>query len=56
MWGYPVTPILFAGVSFWFVGNTMMTTPGPSFVGLGIIATGIPVYFYWSRGRLTKAI
>jgi APA family basic amino acid/polyamine antiporter len=47
MWGYPVTPILFAAVSFWFVGNTLVTTPGPSLVGLAIIATGIPVYFYW---------
>ena len=55
MWGYPVTAILFAGVSFWFVGNTLVTTPGPSLVGLSIIATGIPVYFYWRRGRLTKA-
>ena len=55
MWGYPVTPILFAGVSFWFVGNTLVTTPGPSIRGLAIIATGIPVYFYWRRGRLTNA-
>jgi APA family basic amino acid/polyamine antiporter len=55
MWGYPVTPLLFAGVSFWFVGNTMVTTPGPSLAGLAIIATGIPVYFYWSRGRVTTA-
>jgi APA family basic amino acid/polyamine antiporter len=52
MWGYPVTPILFAAVSFWFVGNTLVTTPGPSLLGLAIIATGIPVYFYWRRGAL----
>jgi APA family basic amino acid/polyamine antiporter len=51
MWGYPVTPVLFAAVSFWFVGNTLMTTPGPSIMGLAIIATGVPVYFYWRRGR-----
>jgi APA family basic amino acid/polyamine antiporter len=49
MWGYPVTPILFAAVSFWFVGNTLLTTPGPSLMGLAIIATGIPVYFFWRR-------
>jgi APA family basic amino acid/polyamine antiporter len=54
MWGYPVTPILFAAVSFWFVGNTLLTTPGPSLVGLAIIATGIPVYFYWRRGRVRE--
>jgi APA family basic amino acid/polyamine antiporter len=52
MWGYPLTPILFAAVSFWFVGNTLVTTPGPSIVGLAIIASGIPVYFYWRRGRV----
>jgi basic amino acid/polyamine antiporter, APA family len=56
MWGYPVTPILFAGVSFWFVGNTLVTTPGPSLAGLAIIATGIPVYFYWSRRRIKSAL
>jgi APA family basic amino acid/polyamine antiporter len=49
MWGYPVTPILFAAVSFWFVGNTLLTTPGPSLMGLAVIATGIPVYFFWRR-------
>jgi APA family basic amino acid/polyamine antiporter len=49
MWGYPVTPLLFAAVSFWFVGNTLVTTPGPSLMGLAIIATGIPVYSYWRR-------
>jgi APA family basic amino acid/polyamine antiporter len=56
MWGYPVTPLLFAAVSFWFVGNTLVTTPGPSLTGLAIIATGIPVYFYWRRGAATKLI
>ena len=55
MWGYPVTPILFAAVSFWFVGNTLLTTPGPSLVGLAIIASGVPVYFYWRRGNATTA-
>jgi APA family basic amino acid/polyamine antiporter len=55
MWGYPVTTVLFAAVSFWFVGNTLVTTPGPSLLGLGIIATGIPVYFYWRRNALKTA-
>jgi len=55
MWGYPVTPMLFAGVSFWFVGNTLVTRPGPSLLGLAIIATGVPVYFYWRRGRVSEA-
>jgi len=49
MWGYPVTPLLFAGVAFWFVVNTIVTTPLSSFIGLGIVATGIPAYFFWRR-------
>jgi APA family basic amino acid/polyamine antiporter len=56
MWGYPVTPLLFAAVSFWFVGNTLVTKPGPSLTGLAIIATGIPVYFYWRRDSVTPLV
>jgi APA family basic amino acid/polyamine antiporter len=56
MWGYPVTPLLFAFVSFWFVLNTLATTPGPSLAGIAIIASGIPVYFYFrSKARVAAA-
>jgi APA family basic amino acid/polyamine antiporter len=56
MWGYPVTPLLFAAVSFWFVVNTLVTKPGPSLTGLAIIASGVPVYFYFrSRTRAAAA-
>ena len=51
MWGYPVTPVLFAAVTLWFVTNTLITTPGPSLMGLLIIATGVPGYFLWRRQR-----
>jgi APA family basic amino acid/polyamine antiporter len=51
MWGYPVTPLLFAGIAFWFVVNTIITTPGSSLIGLSIVATGIPVYYFWRRAR-----
>jgi len=49
MWGYPITPLLFAGVSFWFVVNTIVNKPGPSVIGLAIVAAGIPVYYLWRR-------
>jgi APA family basic amino acid/polyamine antiporter len=51
MWGYPVTPLLFLAVTLYFVGNTLITRPGPSLAGLGLIATGVPVYFFWRRRR-----
>jgi APA family basic amino acid/polyamine antiporter len=51
MWGYPLTPLLFLAVTVYFVVNTLVTRPGPSLAGLGLIATGVPVYFIWSRVR-----
>ncbi len=49
MWGYPVTPLAFAAIAFWFVVNTILSKPGPSLIGLGIVAAGIPVYYFWRR-------
>jgi basic amino acid/polyamine antiporter, APA family len=51
MWGYPVTPALFVGITCWFLANMLMTRPAPSVAGLLLIATGIPVYFLWARRR-----
>jgi APA family basic amino acid/polyamine antiporter len=49
MWGYPVTPWLFAAVAAWFVANTWITQPGPSTVAFLIVASGVPVYFLLRR-------
>lgn len=51
MWGYPVTPLLFLAIAGWFLVNMLITRPIPSFAGLGLIATGIPVYFLWARNK-----
>jgi APA family basic amino acid/polyamine antiporter len=49
MWGYPVTPLLFLAVAVSFLGNTLIEKPGPSVAGLFLIATGVPVYFFWRK-------
>jgi len=49
MWGYPVTPVLFLVVTVGFIGNTTLHQPGPSLAALGLIATGVPVYFLWRK-------
>lgn len=49
MWGYPVTPLLFLAIAILFLGNMLITQPGPSFAALGLIAGGVPVYLLWRR-------
>lgn len=45
-WGYPVVPIVFLLVAGWLLINTMMTATKQSFIGLGLIVLGLPVYYY----------
>ena len=49
MWGYPVTAILFLAITAWFLINMLVTRPIPSFAGLLLIASGIPVFFVWKH-------
>jgi APA family basic amino acid/polyamine antiporter len=51
-WGYPVAPAIFCIASFMIVVSSLREQPLASFAGLGIIAAGIPL-FYWvqSAGR-----
>ncbi len=51
MWGYPLTPLLFCTVAFGFVLNTLVQAPRPSFSALGLIAAGLPAYWFWHRKR-----
>jgi APA family basic amino acid/polyamine antiporter len=45
-WGYPVVPVIFLLVAGWLLINTMMTAPVQSFIGIGLIILGLPVYYY----------
>jgi APA family basic amino acid/polyamine antiporter len=47
--GYPVVPMLFVAVALWLLVNTLRTNPLESAVGLGLIALGLPVYFWLRR-------
>lgn len=50
-WGYPVVPVLFLLVAAWILINTLMTTPGRALAGVGLMALGLPFYWYWSRAN-----
>jgi len=52
-WGYPVTPILFILSAVFLTANSLIRTFWNSFAGLGVIAVGIPIYFFW-KSRLKK--
>jgi APA family basic amino acid/polyamine antiporter len=47
MWGYPVTPLLFAAVTVWFLANSLIENPVASVTGLLILLSGLPVYAIW---------
>ena len=55
-WGYPVTPLLFILAMAFLTVNSLVRTFWNSFAGLGLIAAGIPVYFFWkARGKKARA-
>jgi APA family basic amino acid/polyamine antiporter len=50
-WGYPWVPIVFAIAAIAFVVNTLIERPMESFLGLGLVALGLPAYAWWRRRR-----
>jgi len=48
-WGYPWVPLVFIGWSLLFVGNTLVSRPIESGIGLLLIALGVPAYLGWRR-------
>lgn len=49
VWGYPYVPAVFILASMAFVLNTLREKPTESFAGLGLLALGLPVYWYFKR-------
>jgi basic amino acid/polyamine antiporter, APA family len=52
--GYPVIPVLFVIVASILIFFTLKDQPRESILGLGLIATGIPFYAYWSKQKKTS--
>jgi APA family basic amino acid/polyamine antiporter len=48
-WGYPLVPLVFTLSSLAIVANTLIEKPKESFIGLFILALGLPAYFRWRR-------
>ena len=54
-WGYPVLPGIFIAVLVVLLINTLVNKPAESLAGLGIVALGLPSYFYW-KGKEKRAV
>jgi len=48
-WGYPVVPLLFLGGSLFLLGNYLVSQTGQFTLDVGIILSGVPVYYLWKR-------
>ena len=48
-WGYPVLPVLFVLANLAVFFNTLWTQPRQSLIGCGILAAGIPAYYFWKK-------
>jgi APA family basic amino acid/polyamine antiporter len=48
-WGYPYISALYVIGSLALVANTLMERPTESIAGLGLVAAGLPFYFYWAK-------
>jgi APA family basic amino acid/polyamine antiporter len=46
-WGYPVVPVVFILFAVWLMANTIIEAPRDAAIGAGIIALGLPLYYYW---------
>ena len=54
--GYPIIPIVFIAVSAYLLVNTLLVTPGRALAGIALIASGLPVfYFFKHRQDATSA-
>lgn len=49
-WGYPVTPLIFLGVSAWMLVHIAMSDPLRSAIGVATMAVGLGVYFAVRKG------
>lgn len=50
-WGYPVTPLIFLGISAWMLIYILLDKPQESLAGLMTIFVGLLVYFFVSKNK-----
>jgi APA family basic amino acid/polyamine antiporter len=51
VWGYPWVPAAFVASSLLLVGNTLLERPVESFLGLGLVGLGLPMFWFFRSSR-----
>jgi len=51
--GYPVTPLLFVASAAALVLNTIASQPTRAAIGLAVVLSGVPAYYWWRRSTRT---
>ncbi|HWP83438.1 MAG TPA: amino acid permease [Bacteroidota bacterium] len=54
-WAYPYGTLLFVGIAGWFIFNTLVEDTRNAIVGIGLLALGIPFYYYWRNKNRSVA-
>ncbi len=54
--GYPFTPLLYLGTLLWYLSTLLSTRLPQTLIGIAIVASGLPFYFYWRRGVRGSAV
>jgi APA family basic amino acid/polyamine antiporter len=49
--GHPYTTLLFIGAAIYVVVGSVISNPGNAARGAGLLALGVPVYWYWNARR-----
>lgn len=51
---YPVIPLIFIGISIWFLISTIIGRPEQAIAGIILMLIGLPVYYYFKRQNAQK--
>jgi len=47
--GYPIIPVIIILFSMALIVNTVMVQPKQSLIGLGLVLTSVPFYYYFKK-------
>jgi APA family basic amino acid/polyamine antiporter len=54
-WGYPIIPALYVVFATLIMVDLLIYKPAYTWPGLGIVLTGVPVYFFWRHRAVRHA-